>query len=133
MNYQSFKRHEYFVYWNAVKDQTGKYVRIYVQVTRDHDWPFGEVVTDICEFKYGCKVNNFNFDDLDIDGLGNYFIKEGSGEWNDYLNNPGIPQEDFIRGQINKYIQEQMEAKIKEEMSKKGINIPVHVIAVPVD
>lgn len=134
MNYQNFKRHHYAVNWQAIKphgEQT--YLGIQVIITRDASWPFGEVVTDPFEVKYACKLHNFNYNDLDSDENGNFFIKVGSGEWNNYLNEPGKPRDIYLKEQLNIHIQEKMEAAIQKEMEKQGINIPVHVVAYPVD
>lgn len=133
MNYNNFKRHEYYVSWVARKDKMGEYARIDVHVTRDYPLPYGDIVTDVHEFKYGCRMQNFHFDDLDIDENGIHFIKEGSGEWYNYLNDPGISPNEYLKMINNTMIEKRMETILQEELSKKGVKTPVHVIATLVD
>ena len=100
MNYNNFKRHEYCLNWYAEKDNENldkRYKRIQMLISRDEPYPYGEVVKDYYEFRYGCKINGFDFDSLYTDEKGRYLIKEGSKEWINYLNEPGLPYEESMK------------------------------------
>ena len=131
MNYRNFQRHEYFLNWNGFKraKEDTNYLAITVRITRDHYWPFGEVVTDTFESKYACKLCGFNYNDLDDCGDGLYRIKEGSGEWNNYLNNPGIDPNEYLKNCISEHVGQYITNLLKDQ----GINVPITVVPVRVD
>ncbi len=89
MNYNNFKRHNYYVTWVGTKNADGTYFTIQVVFTRDYTYPDGgEIITDPFEVKYACKTNGFDYGSLQKD-YNCYFIKKNSIEWNKYLAEPG--------------------------------------------
>lgn len=89
INYNNFKRHDYTLYWWALKYTDGTIEKIYLTIHRDDNGPRGEMVTDYYESKYACITNGFDFDSLGIDEDSRFFIKKDSIEWRKYLAEPG--------------------------------------------
>lgn len=116
MNYNNFKRHEYHLNWIAAKDNDNpdkRYKVIQMVISREEPYPYGEIVKDPYEFKYGCKINRFDFDSLYTDEKGRFFIKEGSKEWINYLNEPGIPHEEYMKQQYERMLAKEIREQIK--------------------
>lgn len=100
MNYQNFKRHSYLINWLSIRGKDPlDIIKLHVFATRDGSWPFADEVTDIHEFKYACKVNDFDFNSLDKDETG-FFIKKDSLEWNKYLKEPGVPISEYLNNNL---------------------------------
>lgn len=89
VNYNIFKRHNYTIYWWALRTNDGTIEKIILTIYRDNHGLLGEMVTDYYEFKYACRINGFDFDSLDIDEDSRFFIKKDSIEWRKYLAEPG--------------------------------------------
>lgn len=84
---KNFESHHYFTLHKAFKDVDGKYTKIVLKVTRVFLWPLGQEVTDFDEFKYGCQVNDFDFNSLRFED-NEFIIKENSPEWFNYIKEP---------------------------------------------
>ena len=104
MNKINYQNHRYLINWISERGMNPlDIIRLNVFVTRDGAWPFAEVVTDIRELRYACKLNNFDYNSLDKDEIG-FFIKKDSLEWNKYLKEPGEPINDYIKDYIDNHV-----------------------------
>ena len=106
MNYRNFKRHSYDITLLGVRagEERGIYETVYVDVRRDGLYPFGEEVTDYYEVKYACKVGDFDFNSIDWDTDGELTLKRDSKEWVEFVQDPGVPMEEYISDFVDKHV-----------------------------
>jgi len=101
MNYNNYKRHSYDILWIADKDGD-TYKNIFIEIIRDSTI-LDSNATEINEVKYACRNNKFDFDSLDRDLFGRWYIKRGSKEWDNYMAEPGtlINKDEYDASFIN--------------------------------